>query len=482
MANNHAIIIGINDYSMVEGYPNLKYACSDAENVSECLKVFCGYTVNHLGDTTKGATKSEIEQGISASASLPEVETLLFYYAGHGIERIADNSVELVPSDSSEKSSGTVSLVSILQTLSSSKAKSIIVCLDCCRHASAAPLSRGTSIGESSIKTTLQIASVKLTQTPMAIIFACSGMGTAFEQDPIKSGIFSHSFCCSLAASYGAKVESNAFIQKVAKVQKQVCKKFKLTQTLKSTHINTPPEIYISTRTLGQSGLLPPLKLQLKYAVKHPLTYLPLWIDSKPQDAPKKKISPAKKSIGYFFNLGIPLCLILLMLYFLNWLKNLDDREFGDIIATSVQSVVNNPLDPEKPTLLQQLVKSERFLPSLPDPISISPSFEGIVTHFRFDSNFEDSSGFSNHAYGDNLPETHPGKSNACAYFTKELEAIYFRPIPFKEQISIAFWIHPLELRSEESFVFVSQRHIDDMFGTKDAIAIKLSKEGMKLR
>ena len=75
----HALVISNNDYAHL---PKLKNALQDARDVSTVLRSMCGFKVQ----TLENATRSEILNAlVKLRAKLTWGNTLLIYYAGHGI-------------------------------------------------------------------------------------------------------------------------------------------------------------------------------------------------------------------------------------------------------------------------------------------------------------------------------------------------------------------------------------------------------------
>mgnify|MGYP001812054653 CR=1 FL=1 len=86
VARNHALVIGINDYlASIENLPTLTYAVPDAVAVKEALEAK-DFEVVILKDTDarRGAI---IAQLAKYSRELKPEDTLLIYFAGHGVRQ-----------------------------------------------------------------------------------------------------------------------------------------------------------------------------------------------------------------------------------------------------------------------------------------------------------------------------------------------------------------------------------------------------------
>jgi len=79
----YAIVVGVNDYSSLRGWPNLATAESDAREVAKYFDAQ-GFTVRRLIGL-QDATKRKVEEAVDAVAKVIDVpDRFVFFFAGHG--------------------------------------------------------------------------------------------------------------------------------------------------------------------------------------------------------------------------------------------------------------------------------------------------------------------------------------------------------------------------------------------------------------
>ena len=78
---NHALIIGINEYEGKESWGNLRNPLNDARAVADILDTRYGYTTSFLENATKNEILDEL---LRIKGILGEKDNFLFFIAGHG--------------------------------------------------------------------------------------------------------------------------------------------------------------------------------------------------------------------------------------------------------------------------------------------------------------------------------------------------------------------------------------------------------------
>lgn len=126
----HALVVGNNQYLHVEPLTN---ALNDARAVGTILGA-TGYRTTFLADARLVDLKRHIER---FSEEAEEADTILFFYAGHGVERKGENYI--LPVDAKvehpdDLDNFALPLKSVLANIGKSNAKIKMMVLDCCRN------------------------------------------------------------------------------------------------------------------------------------------------------------------------------------------------------------------------------------------------------------------------------------------------------------------------------------------------------------
>ncbi len=135
----HALVIGNDNYTYL---PNLKTARNDAKAVASLLAREYGFQVTTLLD----ASRAEIIENLDAlTENLGGEDNLLIYYAGHGwLEEDSSRGYWLAIDAKPNRRTNWVSNTTLVDTLSTLKAKHVMVIADSCFSGT---LVRGAKIG-----------------------------------------------------------------------------------------------------------------------------------------------------------------------------------------------------------------------------------------------------------------------------------------------------------------------------------------------
>ena len=128
-ARNIAIVVGNSEYSYLSRLPN---AARDAEAMDQVLNDL-GYTVFKGTNLTLQQTRRLLVQ---ATSDAEQSDTIIFFYAGHGVQMGGSNFLLASNADGSDKRSlrkGSIDVSDIVQELSRF-ATSTVVILDACRN------------------------------------------------------------------------------------------------------------------------------------------------------------------------------------------------------------------------------------------------------------------------------------------------------------------------------------------------------------
>lgn len=129
-ADKIAIIIGVSDYENSSGMQDLANTLNDASLVGNTLSE-TGYKIIKLKDPSALEITSTLD-------GLPKANDIVFYFAGHGVQKNKRNyvlprnaSIRLV--DTALEIENGMALGDIVQRLTKHKPRNLIVFLDCCR-------------------------------------------------------------------------------------------------------------------------------------------------------------------------------------------------------------------------------------------------------------------------------------------------------------------------------------------------------------
>jgi len=204
MANNVAIIIGVNYYDHLHPNDHLKYAVRDAERIQEFLcgqvgfdptnVVLCSDTSSPFGKWENIPTRplrsnlrrlllDEIQRTV-------RVDNLWFSFSGHG--RVGkDNHDYLMPSDGyfGDLEGTAISVDFVIRCLMGCRAKNVVMALDMCRSFSG---SKGTNdVGSYTAKLAKQQG--------ITTIFSCQQGEASYEIAELQQGAFTYALVEGLA-------------------------------------------------------------------------------------------------------------------------------------------------------------------------------------------------------------------------------------------------------------------------------------------
>lgn len=195
--NKWAIMVGINHYEDPD-MGHLRYAVSDVQMVYNILVDasrggIAKDRVTLLTDNSeKKPTRANILRSLKELLN-KEGSTILFYYAGHGIE--LDGQSYLMPRDvqADFPEDRGIPLSIIKDMLSKSRVKSKVVILDACHSGGSATIRRAVRMGE-------DYQNFLTTQSPNMVILAAASQNQLANENPEEGhGIFSLALSAGLA-------------------------------------------------------------------------------------------------------------------------------------------------------------------------------------------------------------------------------------------------------------------------------------------
>ncbi|MBE9177787.1 SUMF1/EgtB/PvdO family nonheme iron enzyme [Oculatella sp. LEGE 06141] len=192
MANNWAIVIGINDY-IHHPERKLKYAVNDAQRIGDFLAQQAGFgeanVIRFLGDETHQSsptypTCSNLLRALKRDfrpERLSEIDRLWFYFSGHGVS--CNGRDYLITSDCLEDELERFALPidEVIATLRLHQNADIVLVLDACRQVMGKK-SFDDSIGEQTI------ASAQ--ERGITTIFSCDYGQYSYELEGLRQGAF----------------------------------------------------------------------------------------------------------------------------------------------------------------------------------------------------------------------------------------------------------------------------------------------------
>jgi hypothetical protein len=177
----YAVIVGINDY---ENARRLKYCAKDAENIADTFVNFCNVESENIRLITSSiirpqanpwATFKDIINSLKTDFN-PNVDDLLFYFSGHGIE--AEQTTVIFKNQDK-------TVYEIIQEIDALSPKTKILIFDSCHSGS----------GYSEAEKSAQFFSFSSQSTSgYYILSACTKEQTAKESDILENGKFTRFF------------------------------------------------------------------------------------------------------------------------------------------------------------------------------------------------------------------------------------------------------------------------------------------------
>jgi hypothetical protein len=238
-----AVVVGVDDY-IREGIPKLRYAVADAKLFSQVLQSTMKVPKQNIflltSDSVQENTQPKLTNIALQLATLREQvkpdDTVIFYFAGHGIS-IAGESY-LLTEESDNRNSTTLRLSSlksrdVTQLLKDCGVKRGMVVMDACRNSPGAAASKmDASLQDDQYKA---IDASSLGKEQGTAIFSCSIGEKAWEWDEKKHGFFSYFLAEGLSQTSDptGKVTLRALLDDVSEKVK--------TQTLSVTKVKQTP-------------------------------------------------------------------------------------------------------------------------------------------------------------------------------------------------------------------------------------------------
>ena len=191
MANNWAIVAGINDYDFLPGSP-LKFAVADALAMRSFLRDDVGFKSDQVlfcGDGmvgSKQATRSVLRDILLHQIQRAKnADNLWFFFSGHGIAE------HLMPIDGNPRDlSGTaISIHFVTEHLRKCNAKNIVLVLDMCRSEGRDPDERNVESIEVSLR---ELVKQREGQQGIITLFSCGRGESSYEVQALGQGAFTY--------------------------------------------------------------------------------------------------------------------------------------------------------------------------------------------------------------------------------------------------------------------------------------------------
>jgi uncharacterized caspase-like protein len=191
MANNWAIVAGVNNYDFLPSSP-LKFAVADAVAMRSFLCDEVGFKSNQVlfcGDGTAGsqrATRSVLRDILSHQIQRARnADNLWFFFSGHGI------SEHLMPIDGNPRDlKGTaIPIHFVTEHLRKCNAKNIVLVLDMCRSESRDADEKAVESIEASLR---ELVKQREGQQGIITLFSCGRGESSYEVAPLGQGAFTY--------------------------------------------------------------------------------------------------------------------------------------------------------------------------------------------------------------------------------------------------------------------------------------------------
>lgn len=202
-----AIVVGCSDYE--HPIPSLRYASADAERFAAVLESTCGVPPENIwllnnavassehGTTRKAPTYTNLLRTVTlARGRTPpkDLETLFFFFSGHGYHGTDDATQYLLMSDSvgADIEHTAISLQTLMARLSEWKPRHLVMFVDACREPASS--AKGTLASEEpgiDVNALLPAGNI--------VFSSCSPRQRSYEHQHIESGIFTRALCEGLS-------------------------------------------------------------------------------------------------------------------------------------------------------------------------------------------------------------------------------------------------------------------------------------------
>jgi formylglycine-generating enzyme required for sulfatase activity len=257
MANNWAIVVGINHYEFLDQSECLNYAVRDAERIKEFLCNQAGFDSNQVllcSDKSKPIGNRKIPtrptRSILRSILLDELrgaeraDNLWFFFSGHGMIG-DDNHDYLMPCDgrSRDLEGTSISVDFVIRHLLNCRAKNIVMIMDMCRRSDG---SKGNDeIGVQTAKAAKEEGIIT--------IFSCDRGQKSYEIHELQQGAFTYALLEGLA-THKTPVELERYLQnRVFEINRDYRKNNqKPVISLGSAQMSNVPLLQVRTRPLSK--------------------------------------------------------------------------------------------------------------------------------------------------------------------------------------------------------------------------------------
>ena len=225
MANNWAIVVGINEYKFLPNAP-LKFAVADALAMRSFLCEEAGFKSGNVlfcGDGTTEATRSTLRDILLHQIQRAKgADNLWFFFSGHGI---ADHlmTIDGNPRDLKETA---ISINFVTDCLRDCRAKNIVLVLDMCRNENHDTAQKNMEPIEASLRS---LVKEREGQQGIVTLFSCSRGESSYEIAEYGHGAFTYALLEGLRSQTIVKdLESHLarrvpeLHERAGKVRKQV--------------------------------------------------------------------------------------------------------------------------------------------------------------------------------------------------------------------------------------------------------------------
>ncbi len=193
MANNWAIVVGINNYKFLPN-ASLKFAEQDALAIRQFLCAEAGFAANQVLLCGDGAADNrEATRAVLRHILLNELhraqnaDNLWFFFSGHGL---SDQRDYLMPIDGNphDLHDTGISIQFVVENLRACKAKNIVLILDMCRNER--PKMERKSV--ESVEALQQLVQDREGQQGIITLFSCGRDESSYELPGLGQGAFTH--------------------------------------------------------------------------------------------------------------------------------------------------------------------------------------------------------------------------------------------------------------------------------------------------
>jgi len=192
MANNWAIVVGINQYKFLPQAP-LKFAAADALAMRSFLCEEAGFKPNQVllcGDGgeefSRDATRSTLRDILLHDVQKAQkADNLWFFFSGHGI----DDHLMPIDGNSRDVEDTAISIHFVTDCLRKCKTKNIVMILDMCRNESRDVGRKNVASIETEIR---DLVKQRDGQQSIITLFSCSHGESSYEIADLKQGAFTY--------------------------------------------------------------------------------------------------------------------------------------------------------------------------------------------------------------------------------------------------------------------------------------------------